>query len=272
MSKVADYLNKNAKFLSVEIVEAVLQKMNLQIPDWEKEQAVNMYIDFIGFLGKSIISEKETMPKELITWSKQNGEREASSGGKISEIIVRYPPTRMIFTEIITRISLENRLSIEGTAFLIKRVNAMLDISINETLFAFERLSEQLKQETQKEMAELSAPVVPIQDGLAVLPLIGTIDSYRAAYILEKVVPKIADFQLNYLIADFSGIFTIDTEIAQYLYNIENILRLLGVQTIVTGLRPEIAQTIVKAGIDMSPIMTFAHVKQALESLKAKSV
>jgi rsbT co-antagonist protein RsbR len=119
-------------------------------------------------------------------------------------------------------------------------------------------------------MAELSAPIVPIKDGVAVLPLIGVLDEYRVTYILEKVVPRIADLRIRQLITDYSGILTIDEDIARSLYQIENILGLLGIQAIVTGLRPELAQTIVNAGINMSATPTFAHVKQALESIEKR--
>jgi rsbT co-antagonist protein RsbR len=143
----------------------------------------------------------------------------------------------------------------------------MLDLSLNETLFAFERLSDQIEQETQKEMAELSAPVVPIKEGVAVLPLIGSLDSYRAHYILENVIPRIAEEKVNYLIADFSGLHNIDLDIARYLFQIENVLRLLGITTIITGLRPKLAQTAVLGGIDLTSLKTFATVKQAVENI-----
>ncbi|MET1029878.1 MAG: anti-anti-sigma factor, partial [Domibacillus tundrae] len=83
----------------------------------------------------------------------------------------------------------------------------------------------------------------------------------------KKVVPKISKLELDYLIVSFSVILDIDLEIAQYLYNMESVLRLIGVQTIVTGLRPQSVQTVVRGGIDMSNIKTFAHVKQALEKI-----
>ncbi|WP_191562199.1 STAS domain-containing protein [Metabacillus idriensis] len=264
---VSKHLIENAESLAVDVVENVLHSIKAEIPEWEKTQAISMYIDLIGFLGESIIDDKDIVPKDLIEWSKKNGEREAASEGRISEIAVRYPPTRNIFIEIMTRISVEFGLTLEENSFIIKRINSILDISLNETIFAFERLSDKIKEETQREMAELSAPIVPIRDGIAVLPLIGTVDSYRAAYILEKVVPKIAELQTQYLIADFSGIYNIDIEIAYYLYQIENVLSLLGINTIVTGLRPDLAKTVVNGGIDMSSIKTFAHVKQALESI-----
>lgn len=268
ISMFSSYLNEHAEALSVEVVDKVLNKINLEIPDWEKEQAVKMYIEFFGFLAERLTDNKETTPEDLISWSKKNGEREASLGGNISEIIVRYPPTRIVLGELLTTVALRYSLSVEKTSLILQEMNSMLDVSITETVFAFERLSLKILQDNQREMAELSAPVVPIREGIAILPLIGKIDSYRATYILEKAVPKIADLEIKYLIADFSGILNIDLEIAKYLYSIENVLRLIGVQTIVTGLRPNLAQTVVRGGIDMSKIKTFSHVKQALESLK----
>jgi rsbT co-antagonist protein RsbR len=268
ISKLADHVANHAESIAVEIVERVIERLEADIPVWEKEQAVTMYVDLMYFFGKSLIYRDEGVPQALIEWSKKNGERQVSSGGKISEVIVRYPPTREVFTDILMTISSEFSLSMKEAAFVIKRINAILDVSLSETVFAFERLTDQKMNETKQKMAELSAPVVPIKDGIAVLPFIGEIDHYRATYILEKVVPEIAGLQIEHLIADFSGILTIDTDIARYLYQIENILRLLGVRTIMTGLRPELAQIVINSGIDMTAIPTFANVKQALASIK----
>ncbi len=264
---VSNHLIANSESLAEEIVNGVLVSMKLDIPLWEKEQAIEMYIHFIKFLGESLINEEEEIPETLIEWSKNNAARQISPKGKISEIMVRYSPTRGVFTDIMTKISIDFGLSLEDFSFIIKRINNMLDISLNETVFAFERLSDEYKEETQRELAELSAPIVLIQKGVAVLPLIGIIDSYRANYIMEKVVPKIAELQIDYIIADFSGMFTIDTDIARHLYEIGQMLNLLGIQTLTTGLRPELAKTVVNSGINLSDITTFANVKQALESL-----
>lgn len=269
ITSVATYMVEHADFLAVEIVEGVINDAKLEISNLEKEQAIRMYNDLLVFFGESIIEcDKEGVPETLYIWSKRNAEEQVASGGEISEIIVRYPATRELITDILTKISLDFGLSIKEHSFILKRINAMLDISINETVFAFERLSTKIKAESQKEIARLSAPVVPIKDGVAVLPLIGIVDSFRATYIIETVIPKIAELKINYLIVDFSGILTIDEEVARYLYQIESVLRLLGSKTIVTGLRPELAQIVVNSGIDMSSIKTFAHLKHALESLK----
>ncbi|PLT35454.1 STAS domain-containing protein [Bacillus sp. V5-8f] len=229
---------------------------------------MKMYVEFIGFLGTAFSEDKEGVPAELLKWSKENGERIAAAGEKISNEVVRYPPTREVFTDILTKIGTELKLSLEENSFLIKRVNSLLDISLNEAVFAFERRTEKMLEENKMEMAKLSAPIVPIREGIAVLPLIGSIDHYRAQYIMDNVVPKIANLQLDYLIADFSGILDIDEEVAFYLNQISSVLNLLGVKVIITGLRPELVKTVVKATINVSSIATFGHLKQALDSLE----
>lgn len=268
ISKVANFLKDHANSLAVEIVESVLTRMGITIPDWEKEQAILMYIELLGFIGKSLIENNEGVPDDLIVWSQKNAKQQVSSGGKISEIVVRYPPTREVFTERLTEISTEYGLSLKENAFVINRINAMLDQSLNETIFAFEQLTQEYREKTQKEIAKLSAPVVLIKTGVAVLPLIGEVNSYRASYILEKVVPEISDMKLDHLIIDCSGILMIDSETARYLRQLEDILLLLGINVLVTGLRPELALAVVQSGMDMTRISTFAHVKQALESIE----
>ncbi len=267
-SKVAAYLTNHAAALSIEIVESVLGGMKLTIPEEEKQQAITMYVEFIGFLGETLTDNLEAIPEELIVWSKKNAAQQVSSGRKISEISIRYLPTREVFADIVTKLSMDFALSVEENASIIKRVNTLLDVSHNEMILAFEHLSDLYQEKMQKDMAELSAPIVLIRKDVAVLPLIGVIDSYRASYIMEKVVPKIADLQVEYVITDCSGILTIDLDIAHYLRQLSEVLLLLGVNIILTSLRPELTQFIVNSGIDMSAIKTFAHVKQALEYIK----
>lgn len=265
---VAKYLTENAASLTANIVRDIIQRIESEIPNDEIEQAIIVYTEFIGFLGSSITDNDEQAPEGLIAWSKKNGEREASLSGKISYIISRYPVTRVVYTEYMTKIGIEHDLSTEEVAFLIKRINYMLDISINETILAFERLKDKMIKRAQEEMNELSAPIVPVQDRLAILPLIGSIDSNRAKYLLEKIVPKVAQLGIECLIIDFSGIVMIDTAVANHIFKIHEILRLLGIHVIATGMRPELAQTIVHGGIDFSSIKTYATVKQAIESIK----
>ncbi|WP_088035856.1 STAS domain-containing protein [Evansella clarkii] len=268
LKSCADYFKENSEYLAEEIVEGVISRMELKISEHEKSQALNMYINLLDFLGQSIKDEKDGVPVSLIEWSKENAVSIVSDENGISNIITRYPPTRDIFIEIITGISIECGLSLKELAFVIKRINGILDASLNETVFAFERLSAEYKSEAQREIARLSAPVVPVKEGIAILPLIGNIDSFRAGYIMESVIPEIESKGIDILIADFSGIFTIDSYVASNLHQIGQMLRLMGVRVITTGLRPDIVQSVTKSGINMSSSEIYSTVKQALSSLE----
>lgn len=264
----AEYITNHLEPLAIEVVESVVQRNELDIPEWEKEPAIAMYVELLGFFADSLtVDEADCVPKSLIEWSKKNAEMQVSTGGRISEIVVRYPPTREVFNEIFTRISVELGLSVESHAFILKRINVILDVSLNETFFAFERLTDELQAETHKELIKLSAPIVPIRSDLVVLPLVGYIDSYRINHILENVIPRIAEMNVDHVITDFSGVLTIDAHIAEYLQQIGGTLRLMGIHVVVAGLRPDLVQTIVHSGIDLKATESFANVKQALESI-----
>jgi rsbT co-antagonist protein RsbR len=226
-----------------------------------------MYTNFFKFLGKLLHNEEKKAPLELLQWSRLNAEGQVGENGKISEIVKRYAPTREVFSDLVMDFSDQFNLSIRDTVLLLKRINQMLDISLDETVQAYEHYSELYKKQMEKEVEDLSAPVVPIMEGIAVLPLIGKFDHNRADILLNKVVPEISQQQLDYLIADFSGISHLDEATARNIHEIGNVLRLLGIHIIATGISPNLALTAVHSGINLSHITSFATVKHALDYL-----
>lgn len=269
-SAVANELQQNSEPIAKEMVNSILELIGVEIPKQEIDQAIIVYTEYLSFLGDSIMSKDETTSKRLLEWSKQNGEREAAKGGRISDILFRYPPTRIVFIDKMAEISLRHGVNTEDLIWINKRVNNMLDISINETVFAFERQTSKLMKDVQAEVDILSTPVVPVQENIAVLPLVGKMDHDRARLILERAIPLVANQKIQSLIIDFSGIVTIDATIAKHIIDIHNVLRLLGVDSIATGMRPELAQAAVEGGVDFSNINTFATVKQAIDSINKK--
>ncbi|HEY9577768.1 MAG TPA: STAS domain-containing protein [Pseudobacillus sp.] len=268
ISKVAAYLNEHAEELAHEIVHTVVPKFQTQVPKQEVDAAILVYTDFICMLGEAILSGKGKVPEGLLEWSQKNGERTATHGEKISVIVARYPYTRIVFVEKLTSISLKFDLSTEETVFINTQLNHMLDISINETVLAFEKVTDAIIKKARMEIMDLSAPVVPLRDGLAVLPLVGSIDEERAQYLAEKAIPKIAEMRLKCLIIDFSGIVQVDAMVEKHLFDVYHILGLLGVKAIATGIRPDLAQKLVSIGADLSSIETYATVRQAMEQIK----
>jgi rsbT co-antagonist protein RsbR len=264
---VANYLKENADLLANKIVDDIIEKFGFQVPPNDVVQAKKVYVEFLEFLSESIDCKEGSVPDKLVEWSRENGEKTAAKHHRISEILIRYPDTRMVFADFILNISIEHGLDTKDVALILKRVHHMLDVSINETVLAFERRSEELLLKAKTELKELSTPIVPIQNGLAVLPLIGSIDADRSEHLMNGVLPKIPEMNIERLIIDFSGIVTIDTEVASHIFNVYRVLGLLGVDVLVTGLRPEIAISAVSEGIDFTSIKTFANVKQAIESI-----
>ncbi|WLR56982.1 STAS domain-containing protein [Mesobacillus subterraneus] len=266
-SAVANELRQNSETIAKEMVSSISELIGVNIPKQEIEQAIVVYTEYLKFLGDSIMNKDETTSQGLFEWSKQNGEREAAKGGRVSDFLFRYPPTRIIFIDKMAEISLKHDVSTKDFIWINKKVNNILDISINETVFAFERQASKLMKEVQDEMDILSTPVVPVQEHVSVLPLVGKMDHDRARLIMERAIPLVAKQKIQSLIIDFSGIVTIDATIAKHIFDIHNVLRLLGVVSIATGMRPELAQAAVEGGVDFSNIKTFATVKQAIDSI-----
>lgn len=263
------YITASPRTLAEQVVDRVLAKIDQDIPAEERLRAVEMYEELLGYLGETIGNEADLeVPDALIEWSKQNAEMQVSSGGKISEIVVRYPPTRVVMAELFTELSVKSGLSLEENALVIKRINTLLDVSLNETFFAFERLQEKYEAEMQSEMIALSAPIVPVADDVVVLPLIGYLDSYRVNHILTNVIPHIAEMDVYHVITDFSGVLKIDDQTAEAIQHIGGTLSLMGIHVVVAGLRPDLVQTIVQSGIQLASADAYATVKQALESLE----
>ncbi len=137
-----------------------------------------------------------------------------------------------------------------------------------ENLRNVERQREMIKQlrAQQKVVLELSTPVIRIWDQILVLPLIGSVDSVRAQQIMESVLVKIGETHSNVIIIDITGVPVIDTMVASHLIKTVSAARLLGAKAIITGINPEIAQTLVHLGIDLTEIVTNSNLARGLQS------
>ncbi|SES08577.1 PAS domain S-box-containing protein [Gracilibacillus ureilyticus] len=126
---------------------------------------------------------------------------------------------------------------------------------------------EALQKEMETEINELSATIVPVVEEIGVLPLGGKIDQEKAAQLLDLVPVKVHEQNITYLIIDFSGVYTLDNVVIDSLFRISSVLAMLGVKSIITGLRAELAVEATSQGIDLSPFTTMATVKEALSYL-----
>jgi rsbT co-antagonist protein RsbR len=117
----------------------------------------------------------------------------------------------------------------------------------------------------QAAIRELSTPVIRVHRGVLLLPLVGTVDSHRAQQIMETLLTRVVDEQARVVIIDIAGVAVVDTKVADHLLKTTEAVRLLGADTIVTGISAQVARTIVQLGVDISAIHTRARLEDGLE-------
>ncbi len=122
----------------------------------------------------------------------------------------------------------------------------------------------------QEEMLELSTPVVKLWDGIVALPLIGTLDSSRTQVVMENLLQTIVETGSAIAIIDITGVPTVDTLVAQHLLKTVAAAKLMGAECIISGIRPQIAQTIVHLAIDLGDVVTKATLADAFRAALAK--
>jgi rsbT co-antagonist protein RsbR len=148
------------------------------------------------------------------------------------------------------------------------------EISASNTLFdklglftveAYQKSREQIIMRQQQELLELSTPVVQLWKDVLALPLIGTLDSARTQVVMESLLQKIIDTSASIAIIDITGVPTVDTLVAQHLLKTVAAARLMGADCIISGIRPQIAQTIVHLGVNLEDVITKATLADAFQ-------
>jgi rsbT co-antagonist protein RsbR len=140
----------------------------------------------------------------------------------------------------------------------------LLDKLGMHTVKTFQKAREAVIARQQEELLELSTPVVKLWDGILALPMIGTLDSARTQIVMESLLQRIVETGSEIAIIDITGVPTVDTLTAQHLLKTVTAIRMMGADCIISGIRPQIAQTIVHLGIDLTGVTTKATLADAL--------
>ncbi|WP_245798338.1 STAS domain-containing protein [Cnuella takakiae] len=145
------------------------------------------------------------------------------------------------------------------------RISKLVDSFGITTFETFIKGREEVILRQTDEISEISTPVIRVWDGIVALPIIGTLDSARTQVVMENLLQQIVDTGSSIAILDISGVPAVDSLVAQHLIKTVSATRLMGAECIISGIRPEIAQTVVHLGIDLSNIVTKASLASALK-------
>jgi rsbT co-antagonist protein RsbR len=151
----------------------------------------------------------------------------------------------------------------EAVAGALWESTVVLDALGLYTTEVFQQAREQLIARQQEELIELSTPVVQLWEGVLALPLIGTLDSERTQVVMESLLERLVATGSSIAVIDITGVPTVDTLVAQHLLKTVAAAQLMGADCIISGIRPQIAQTIVHLGIDLSTVATKASLADA---------
>lgn len=221
--------------------------------------------NLIQLIGENLLSpnieEKEASAER---WGKDFGGKAVKSGITVEKGMKILPYFRKVLFNYIRKNFYNRDRLVEEYFEVADTVTSFIDRAV----FAFSEAGVEHNNETFKyakeELLELSVPVVPLTADVAILPIIGTIDTRRSAELLNKSLKQGRELGLSYLIVDLSGVNMIDTAVAHNLFQLNDALNVVGITAVFSGLRPELAQTVVSLGISFKHMRVTSNLQRAL--------
>ncbi|MGB8268082.1 MAG: STAS domain-containing protein [Priestia megaterium] len=234
-----------------------------------KEEIIELRANFISYFGQALMekNDQKTIFDQIVKWAKESGEFASNLGISLSEALEDTTYYRKFIWEVLKEEIRNHNIPTDTIFELITIIDPLLDKAVYVFSLTYVNIHQDTLKKAKSAFLELSVPVVPITKGIAILPLIGEVDPERATLLLEETLKKANELKLSHLLFDLSGVMIVDTMVAHQIFKIVDALGLLGVKTILIGIRPEVAQTMIQLGIDFSEITIKANLEQALLGL-----
>lgn len=221
-------------------------------------------------IAKRIISLiDQDAEHELIELAKQQGALWAKNELASMIKLEWFQELRSIYWDFMYHYFQNISISIEEFFTFEKKTNHYVDSYLNNFIVSYTDYNNKILQSQREVIEELSVPIIPLTDKIAILPIVGTMDTYRAKRLQEKALSHIEKERLKKMIIDLSGVAYMDTAVVSHLFKIVEGFALLGCDAVITGIRSEVANTMIELGVTFSNrIETKADLKQTLEELK----
>ncbi|WP_421382513.1 STAS domain-containing protein [Bacillus salacetis] len=223
-------------------------------------------------IASSLLEDKEQYQQNREQWAAMVAKSRADLGTPIYEVLEAVHQFRTVIMDFLDTFVEEQENDITKQQILKwnHSIHSAFDLLIQEFSKMYYHITRERMKAQYELIAELGAPIIPVGDTIAVLPLIGEIDTERATRIMETVPAKCIEKQVDKLCIDLSGVPVVDTMVAQQIYSIIQALSLLGIKTALSGISPEVAMTSVQLGFDLKDIKTFNTLQQALQKMGRK--
>ncbi|MCM3600943.1 STAS domain-containing protein [Robertmurraya korlensis] len=223
--------------------------------------------ELVRYFGLALYEEKEMIQEHVIRWGRKAARFAMKYQVSLSNALRAVSFYRTILWDVFTDELAEKQFAAITMLDVSKIIDPLIDKVLQVMSEVYEKRNTELMNIAYSAVEELSVPVVVVTKGIAVIPLIGTIDTNRAQLIMETALNEGSRLQLDSLILDVSGVPIIDTMVADQLYKIITALKLSGIEPLITGIRPELAQTIVNIGLHFNEVTTQSSLENALKQL-----
>lgn len=220
----------------------------------------------IRTVAYAFLEEENGFQEQLLLWAETVAKSRIEHNTPIHDVIQALNKTRETIWLYVEQFANDHLDEVNNTRILkwSRLFNTAFDQLIHSFSSRYYELSNNRLNAQQDLINELSIPIIPILDGVGVLPVIGEIDTTRARSLLEDVPYKCVEVGINKLFIDISSVTFMDTMVANEMFHLIDVLQLLGIKTSLSGIRPEVAQASIQLGVDFGNISTFSSLKQAL--------
>jgi anti-anti-sigma factor len=208
----------------------------------------------------------EDRQHELIILAKEVGKTAAKNDVPLMIKLELSQAFRKLYWNFLRYYYKNVELDMEGFFEIGIKTNSILDLYIFHYFSSYLEYKDELLRSHRETIDDLSVPIIPLSTSMAVLPIVGVLDTYRAKRVQERTLSQISSLKIQKIIIDLSGVAFMDTAVVGHLFRIVEGIGLLGCKAIVTGIRPEIANTMIELGIPFTDkVETKTSLQQALD-------
>lgn len=222
-------------------------------------------LDLLTTYVDSLLVEKEAANEVMAQWGNNMANLLVNHGLPLNLALEEISYYRDVIGEIIKEEAKNNGFSLDAFYQIISHFNSIVDNAIQFVSKSYVKDYTEKINYAQYAIDELSVPVVRMTEEIGILPLVGDLDTKRAQYLMESALEKGSHYKLKWLIIDLSAVPIIDTMVADQLFKVIAGLQLLGIEVVISGIRPEIAQTMVSLGIKIEAVRSFSSLHQAVQ-------
>ncbi|MEK4966850.1 STAS domain-containing protein [Cytobacillus sp. FSL R7-0696] len=238
--------------------QSYTNKTQVDIKLW-REKLINIY-------AQSISTSEEHTFETLQEWGKETVNLWANLNLNLETAIEEVRYYRSLIGEIIKKTANDFSLSIDVFYDIISKFDAVVDRAVYWLSMSYSKQFNQRILSAESAAEELSIPIVRITEKLGVIPLIGIMDTNRAQKLMHVSITSASNLELEHIIFDLSGVPIIDTMVAKQLFDVIEALQLVGISAKISGIRPEIAQTMVSLGVSFK-VKTYSSLHLAVKEI-----